>query len=445
LVLPGSAYAQQTRPSIGAQPARPSAGSVPARNLTVALAPSNEAPEKRIALIIGNSSYSKKDPLPQLKNPSNDASDIAATLKQFGFSDVRLVVNATRRDMMEAINAFGETLHKSSPNAVGLFYYAGHGVQNNGRNYLIPIGADVPSPSQLEHEALDAQRVLSFMEEAGNRINIVILDACRDNPFPSLSRFRSAGASSAGLAQMKAAKGSFIAFAAAEGQKASDGNGRNGLFTQHFLASLKQPDTNIDTVFQRVTRGVAEATGDQQIPWRNSSLTSAFYFRPVEIASLGSSAGMTSVNPAAFELMFWDSVKNSTNAADFDAYLTSFPQGQFAALARNAKNKLENGSKERDEEMQRLAAARAREEAQKALEERFNEERRQQQAKLDQERQQQALQMEEERRKNREQEQRLQTERAAREAAFARQQAAAEQRLREEENRRRAIYVPPTF
>jgi uncharacterized caspase-like protein len=282
------------------------------------------------------------------------------------------------------------------------------------------------------------------MEEAGNRINIVILDACRDNPFPTFNKFRSAGASSAGLAQMKAAKGSFIAFAAAEGQKASDGNGRNGLFTQHFLASLKQPDTNIDTVFQRVTRGVAEATSDQQIPWRNSSLTSPFYFRPTEVASLAPS-GMTSVSPAAFEMMFWDSVKNSSNAADFDAYLTSYPQGQFASLARNAKSKLESGLRERDEELQRAAAARAREDAQRALEEKFNEERRQQQAKLDQERRQQALQMEEERRRNREQEQRLQAERLAREAAFARQQAAAAERQREEENRRRAIYVPPTF
>lgn len=231
----------------------------------------------RLALLIGNSNYSRNDTLPQLKNPSNDARDIAAALQENGFSKVTVKLDADLRTMREAISQFGEDLRKAGKDAVGLFYYAGHGVEEAGRNYLIPIGTRVTSPRDLEFDAVDAQRILAYMEDAGNAVNIVVLDACRDNPFPQLNRFRSVGKS--GLAQMAAPTGSFIAFAAAPGQKASDGEGRNGLFTQHFLDSLRQPNSSIDAVFTRVTRAVSDKTGKAQVPWRQSSLSNEFFFR----------------------------------------------------------------------------------------------------------------------------------------------------------------------
>lgn len=239
----------------------------------------DDRPEMRLALLIGNSAYSQKDPLPQLKNPKNDAHDIAEALKKNGFGRVTVVLDADYRTMREAITKFGDDLRQAGKQAVGLFYYAGHGVEHGGNNYLVPIGTRIGSPKDLEFDTIDAQRVLAYMEEAGNAVNIVVLDACRDNPFPQLNKFRSS-AHAGGLAQMRAPTGSFIAFAAAPGQKASDGEGRNGLFTQHFLQSLSQPNSNIDAVFTRVTAAVTDKTGRQQVPWKQSSLTSDFFFRP---------------------------------------------------------------------------------------------------------------------------------------------------------------------
>jgi len=248
------------------------------RTLTVKQAV-DDRPEMRLALLIGNAGYSRNDTLPQLKNPSNDARDIADALKKNGFGRVTVVIDADYRTMREAISKFGDDLRAAGPQAVGLFYYAGHGVEHAGNNYLIPIGTRIGSPKDLEFDAIDAQRVLAYMEEAGNAVNIVVLDACRDNPFPQLNKFRSS-AHAGGLAQMRAPTGSFIAFAAAPGQKASDGEGRNGLFTQHFLESLNQPNSNIDAVFTRVTAGVTDKTSRAQVPWKQSSLTNDFYFRP---------------------------------------------------------------------------------------------------------------------------------------------------------------------
>lgn len=232
----------------------------------------------RLALLIGNSNYNRSDPLPHLKNPSNDARDIAAALKENGFTKVEVVLDADHRKMQEAISKFGVDLRKAGPHAVGLFYYAGHGVEHLGSNYLIPLGTKITGPSDLQYDTVNAQRVLGYMEEAGNAVNIVVLDACRDNPFPQLNNFRSS-AHAGGLAQMRGPKGSFIAFAAAAGQKASDGEGKNGLFTQHLLESLRTPNSNIDAVFTRVTSAVAEKTGGAQVPWKSSSLTKEFFFR----------------------------------------------------------------------------------------------------------------------------------------------------------------------
>jgi uncharacterized caspase-like protein len=219
----------------------------------------------RIALVIGNSAY-KDSPL---ANPVNDAADMAAALQRVGF-EVILRTNVSRPQMRAAVREFGESLRRKE---VGLFYFAGHGIESRGKNFLIPVGANVASEFELEDEALDTNSVLRAMEEAGNSTNVMILDACRDNPFA-----RSWRSASRGLAQMSAPTGSFIAFATAPGSVAADGTGRNGTFTKHLLASLQQPDLDIDRVFTRVTAAVAQETGRKQVPWKSSSLTGAFSF-----------------------------------------------------------------------------------------------------------------------------------------------------------------------
>jgi uncharacterized caspase-like protein len=224
------------------------------------------ADERRVALVIGNSTY-KESPL---NNPANDATDMAVALKDLGF-EVTLRTDANQRQMKQALREFARDIKGGG---VGLFYFAGHGVQSHGRNFLVPIGASIESEAEIEDETIDANLVLSYMDEAQNRVNIVVLDACRNNPFAR--SFRSA---SRGLTQMEAGKGSFIAFATAPGAVAADGSGRNGVYTEHLLASLKQPDGDIDKVFRRVAAEVSKATGGKQVPWVSTSLTGDFYFR----------------------------------------------------------------------------------------------------------------------------------------------------------------------
>jgi PQQ-dependent catabolism-associated CXXCW motif protein len=261
--------------------------------------------EPRIALVIGNSVY-KLDPL---RNPAQDANDMSQALQAKGFR-VTLRKDATRRQMIEAITEFGRELKKGG---VGLFYFAGHGVQSKGRNYLIPVNAKVEAEGELEFETVDANRVLAAMDDAGNRVNIMILDACRNNPY--VRAFRSAAR---GLAQMEATKGTYIAFATAPGSVASDGTGKNGLYTEHLLQSLKDSDTDIHRVFTRVTAAVSRVTGGKQVPWTASSLTGDFAF--------GASA--------ADERALWETVKDTRDPAELNAFLKKFPNGLYSSVAR---------------------------------------------------------------------------------------------------------------
>jgi TPR repeat protein len=222
--------------------------------------------EARVALVIGNGAY-KDSPL---KNPPNDARAVAAALKELGFK-VDLVLDGGRKRMLEAVRLFGQKLTEGG---IGLFYYAGHGMQVKGANYLIPVGADIATEEDVTTEALDANTVLARMDSAKNRVNLVILDACRNNPFAR--SFRSA---SGGLAQMEAPSGTFVAFATAPGSTASDGDGRNGLYTQHLLRAMKEPGLKVEEVFKQVRVGVKRASHDAQVPWDSSSLTGEFYFR----------------------------------------------------------------------------------------------------------------------------------------------------------------------
>jgi len=239
----------------------------------------------RYALVIGNSAYKDKP----LKNPANDAKDMAKTLQRLGF-DVQLKTDVAQRDMEEAIREFGLRLKRGG---VGLFYFAGHGVQVQGVNYLVPVGAKISSESDAKFECVDAGRVLGKMEDAGNELNIVILDACRNNPFAR--SFRSA---ESGLARMDAPTGSIVAYATAPNSVASDGKGANGMYTKYLLQNITTPGIPIEEVFKRVRIGVMSETGKKQVPWESSSIAGYFYVagqpqQPMSISSQQSAGQST--------------------------------------------------------------------------------------------------------------------------------------------------------
>ena len=230
--------------------------------------PKASAPrEQRVALVIGNGQY-KDSPL---LNPANDARAVAEALSRSGFRVVQKE-NVGRAEMQLALRDFGDALKAGG---VGLFYFAGHGVQVKGRNYLIPVDASIEREDEVAYNSVDANQVLDKMEAAGNRLNIVILDACRNNPFA-----RSLRSSSAGLAQMDAPVGTFVAFATAPGSVASDGQGKNGLYTQHLLRAMLRPGVKIEDVFKDVRAGVRRDSSGRQVPWENTSLEGDFVFVP---------------------------------------------------------------------------------------------------------------------------------------------------------------------
>jgi hypothetical protein len=224
--------------------------------------------EKRLALVIGNSKYIYS---PELANPANDAKAIKVALQNVGF-DVYEYENLNQLQIKQAIDNFGTLLKKYS---IGLFFYAGHGIQSKGSNYLIPVDANIQSEQQIEYDCVQADRVLGLMEAAGSKINIVILDACRNNPF---EKSWSRAIEGTGLAFMNAPTGSLIAYSTSPGRTASDGSGSNGLYTSALLENIKTPNITILQMFQNVRRTVSEKSFKQQIPWESTSLTNDFYF-----------------------------------------------------------------------------------------------------------------------------------------------------------------------
>ena len=201
------------------------------------------APEpnvKRLALVIGNADYAQAG---SLRNPVNDAVLMERTLQSLGFS-VTALRNAEQREMERAIGEFGRRLRGGG---IGLFYYAGHGMQVDGENYLLPVDANPMSEADLRYEAVPVGKLLNQMADAGNGMNLVILDACRNNPFK-----RSFRTTSQGLAQVTAPTGTFISYATAPGSVAADGEGQNGLFTEKLVAHLSTPGLKLEEVFKRV-------------------------------------------------------------------------------------------------------------------------------------------------------------------------------------------------
>ncbi|GAX41227.1 peptidase C14 caspase catalytic subunit p20 [Tolypothrix sp. NIES-4075] len=233
------------------------------------------ASQKRVALVIGNSRYL---PGMELNNPINDAEDMSKVLRELGF-DVIKVVDADKKQMEIALEKFH---YKLAQGSVGMFYYAGHGLQVDGENYLIPTDAKLITQKDVVYEALPVGKVQNIMEESKTDVNIIILDACRDNPF---SRRWNRSTAARGLAPIETASGFYIAFATRPGAVASDGGSKNGTFTSYLLKYIKTPNITIENLFKKVRQGVFEETNKRQIPWDSSSLIGEFSFNPVSTAT----------------------------------------------------------------------------------------------------------------------------------------------------------------
>ena len=253
-----------------------------ARTWTLAqagVAPPNQD-ERKAALVIGNSAYR----VGALKNPVNDAQAVAASLRALGF-DVMLRENASLRDMIESFRQFSIAT-RSAP--VRVVFYAGHGVQVKGRNYLLPVDTEIRAEDEVAAKSADLNELLERLSATKQGISIVILDACRNNPFsgveilgPDGRRLKFRGATPAGLAPVEAPLGSMVAFSTAPGGVALDNPGdRNSLYTKHLLASMQAPGLPVELLFKQVRLAVARETGRVQVPWESSSLTGDFCFMP---------------------------------------------------------------------------------------------------------------------------------------------------------------------
>jgi Caspase domain len=290
---------------------------------------------KRTALVIGNGAYTSSP----LKNPPNDATDMAKALSNVGFT-VEHGVDLTQRQMKAMIREFGQKLKAGGQ---GLFYFAGHGIQLKGRNYLIPVDAEIASEADVEDQGVDVNLVMGLMDEAGNGLNVVILDACRNNPFA-----RSFRSSSNGLAQVDAPTGTLVAYSTAPGRVARDGAGRNGPYTAELLRQMRVPGLTIEEVMKRVRASLKQLTNGEQIPWESSSLVGNFYLNKAVGANTAvnnpgsGSVGVTPIaNPAAVEQEYWETIKGSNDVEDFRDYLKEYPQGPHALIARSKLRQLE--------------------------------------------------------------------------------------------------------
>jgi len=282
--------------------------------------------DRRVALVLGNSAYQHA---PRLPNPVNDARAIADSLRSAGFElvggDAQLDLDKAETE--RAIRSFGGKLAGAD---VGLFYYAGHGLQMRGTNYLLPVSANLTKEADVRYELIDIEMVLDEMALAESRLNIVILDACRNNPFGG----RGFRAVSPGLAQMQAPAGTIIAYATQPGAVAADGSGDNSPYTEALAQALLKPGETVFDVFNDVGLTVKRNTGGVQQPWVAASpIEGRFYFLGPTTVVAQAPVPVPMPVGADKEALFWDSIKTSTNRGLFEAYLKQFPQGTFTAIA----------------------------------------------------------------------------------------------------------------
>jgi hypothetical protein len=279
---------------------------------------------RRVALVIGNGEYRYPDNLPRLANPVHDAEDIASALRRFGFEVIERK-NQTLEAMHQSIAEFGSRIGGSE---AALFFFAGHGIQVRNQNYLMPINAKVESEAMVPYQGVNVNQILDEMDNGRSSANIVILDACRNNPVTG--KFRSG--QTRGLASPGGVpKGTVIVYATDPGNVAADGDGRNGLLTAGLLAAFKGRDLSLDGVLTVASAEVERASAQAQTPYVNGpkTLQKNFHFR-------------VTVDPGRGEVerTFWTSIERSTDAADFEAYLKNYPQGSYRDLAENQLRRL---------------------------------------------------------------------------------------------------------
>lgn len=310
------------------------------------VSPAGAATERRVALVIGNSAYTA---VPPLANPQRDAQAISAALKRLGFE----VVEGYDLKMEEMTGVVREFAQKLDGAKAGVVYYAGHGIAVGDENYLLPVDASLKSEADLDFRAVNVQLVLRQMQR-DERVNILILDACRDNPFTSQLAGRSRSVTR-GLSaiETQSASGILIAFATDPRATALDGErDGNSPFTAALLKHIETPEVSITTVMDRVRADVWESTGKKQKPWTNSSIIGEFRLNPtLRLAAVDPSMAVKAIDaatplPAApqpvqglgraqLDVKMWEIAERGNSPADFKAYLDAFPTGQFAAFARN--------------------------------------------------------------------------------------------------------------
>ena len=303
--------------------------------------------ERRVALVVGNSNYAN---VPALPNPRNDASDIIGRLQKLGF-DVVPGLDLDRTGLLNALAKFGRAAETAD---VALFFYAGHGLQVNGQNYLVPTDAKVEYEAELDLALVPMPLVMQQLSR-GSRVNIVLLDACRDNPFSKdLSRTlgtRSASALGRGLSRIQSASGTFIAFATQPDNVAQDGDGRNSPFTRALLDNIEKPDLTLSDLMIEVRNSVMHDTNGKQVPWDSSSLTGRFSFRIEGTVTIGPQGGVAiapqqaptpppGVDQRTLEYSVWNAIQNTNDTTIIDKFLKDFPGGLFAGAAREKLSRL---------------------------------------------------------------------------------------------------------
>jgi len=313
--------------------------------------PAQAVPERRVALVIGNSAYTA---VPRLANPQRDATAISAALKRLGFE----VVEGYDLRMDEMTGIVREFAQKLDGAKAGVVYYAGHGIAVGDENYLIPVDASLKSEADLDFRAVNVQLILRQMQR-DERVNVLILDACRDNPFTTQLAARSRSVSRGLTAiETQSASGILIAFATDPRATALDGEkDGNSPFTSALLKHIETPEVSITTVMDRVRADVWESTGKKQKPWTNSSIIGEFKLNPtLKLAAVDPSVTIKAIDgtvpaPAApapvgldraqMDVRMWETAERGNTAGDYKAYLDAFPTGQFAAFAKNRLARLE--------------------------------------------------------------------------------------------------------
>jgi len=294
--------------------------------------------EKRVALVIGNGAY---DHAPKLPNPRNDAEAMAAALKRLKF-EVLLGIDLKKPEMELLLQGFADKIEQAG---VALVFFSGHGLQVHGRNYLVPVNAKLDKESDLVFQAVPLDSIQQLMEQS-QRTNIMILDACRDNPL-ARSLARNLGTRSTavgrGLGETKAGIGSLIVYATNPGNVALDGEGKLSPFTTALLKYIEAPGLEVRQVLTRVRDDVITATREKQVPWDSSSLRGDFYFAAAP-AGPAPPAGPPASPPPDNESLFWQSIREGKDVASFKEYLRRWPEGVFAELAKRRIAELEKAA-----------------------------------------------------------------------------------------------------